>query len=174
MTRKKRLIALSNRLPITARNKGGKWTVSPGTGGLVTAMAPVLRNRGGTWIGWPGSQGGPELAEVVASSSAGAGYTLVPVLLGAAEIADYYDGFSNEIAWPLFHELHSYCRFLPRYWYAYLLVNRKFAQAVAANSLADDYVWVHDYHLIGVAQAMREMGRPAPDGLFSAHPLSLP
>jgi len=166
MTGKKRLIALSNRLPISASKKDGKWTVSPGTGGLVTAMAPVLRNRGGTWIGWPGSQGGSELTEVVASSSAGAGYTLVPVLLGGKEIADYYDGFSNEVAWPLFHELHTYCRFLPRYWYAYLLVNTKFAHAVAANSREDDYVWVHDYHLMGVGHAMREMGIRRQTGFF--------
>jgi trehalose 6-phosphate synthase len=166
MTRKKRLIALSNRLPISAHKKGGQWTVSPGTGGLVTAMAPVLRNRGGTWIGWPGSRGGAQLTEVVASSSAGAGYTLVPVHLDSTEIADYYDGFSNEVAWPLFHELHTYCRFLPRYWYAYLRVNAKFAQAVAQNSREDDYVWVHDYHLMGVGQAMREMGIRRQTGFF--------
>lgn len=166
MTQRKRLIAVSNRLPISAHKTGGKWTVSPGTGGLVTAMAPVLRNRGGTWIGWPGSQADPELAEVIASSSAGAGYTLIPVLLNKTEIADYYDGFSNEIAWPLFHELHTYCRFLPRYWYAYLQVNKKFARAVGQNSLDDDYIWVHDYHLIGVAQAMREMGIRRQTGFF--------
>ncbi len=47
-----RLIIVSNRLPVVlTRGEGGTWQASPGSGGLVTAMAPVLRNRGGSWIG---------------------------------------------------------------------------------------------------------------------------
>jgi trehalose 6-phosphate synthase len=166
MTRNMRLIALSNRLPIAAQKRGGKWEVTRGTGGLVTAMAPVLRNRGGTWIGWPGAKGGQDLARVVSSSSQGSGYTLIPVMLTGSEVADFYDGFSNQIAWPLFHELHTYCRFSPRYWYGYLLVNSKFAQIVAENSGEKDYIWVHDYHLMGVGQALKEMGVRRRTGFF--------
>ena len=33
----------------------GEWQVEPGSGGLVTALRPVLRNRGGRWIGWSGA-----------------------------------------------------------------------------------------------------------------------
>jgi trehalose 6-phosphate synthase len=161
-----RLIALSNRLPVVAQRKGGSWTVSPGTGGLVTAMAPALRNRGGTWVGWPGAHGGEELSRVISASSRGVGYTLVPVLLNRREVSDYYDGFSNQIAWPLFHELHTYCQFAPSFWYAYQLVNRKFAQTVARCTTGHDYIWVHDYHLIGVGQALREMNVTRRTGFF--------
>jgi trehalose 6-phosphate synthase len=161
-----RLIALSNRLPIALRKKGRKWEATPGTGGLVTAMAPVLRDRGGLWIGWPGAEGGPEVGKVIASSSKGTGYTLIPVFLNRKEVANYYDGFSNQIAWPLFHDLHSLCNFAPNFWYAYLLANRKFAEAVSHHSTEEDYVWVHDYHLMGVASALREMKVQRRTGFF--------
>src|SRR5262249_1964444 len=50
------LIIVSNRLPFAAaRDESGGWKVEPGSGGLVTALRPVLRNRGGRWIGWSGA-----------------------------------------------------------------------------------------------------------------------
>jgi alpha,alpha-trehalose-phosphate synthase [UDP-forming] len=161
-----RLIALSNRLPIAVRKEAGRWKVSPGSGGLVTAMAPVLKNRGGLWIGWPGTEVRPGLANVITSSSKGTGYTLIPVSLNRREVADYYDGFSNQVAWPLFHEFPAFCKFSPPFWYSYLLVNRKFAHTVATQSTEEDYIWVHDYHLIGVGHALREMRIQRRTGFF--------
>jgi len=53
-----RLIVVSNRLPFALDSTGEDlWTVTPATGGLVSAIEPVLRERGGTWIGWPGIAG---------------------------------------------------------------------------------------------------------------------
>src|SRR4051812_41114488 len=49
-----RLVVVSNRLPLVFRRDAGQWTTTGGSGGLVTALLPVLRHRGGTWIGWPG------------------------------------------------------------------------------------------------------------------------
>ena len=50
-----RLIIVSNRLPvILEKGKEDEWEIKSGSGGLVTALAPVLKNRGGIWIGWPG------------------------------------------------------------------------------------------------------------------------
>jgi trehalose-6-phosphate synthase len=50
-----RLVIVSNRLSVVLeRGPDGRWRARPGSGGLVTALAPVLRDRGGLWIGWPG------------------------------------------------------------------------------------------------------------------------
>ena len=50
-----RLIVVSNRLPLVlSQGEGGRWHAQPGSGGLVSALVPVLRNRGGVWVGWPG------------------------------------------------------------------------------------------------------------------------
>jgi trehalose 6-phosphate synthase len=91
-----RLVIVSNRLPIVL-TKGdlGDWQVQPGSGGLVTALAPVLRDRGGLWIGWPGTVEEVDLDGLVAIGSQDAGYILKPVKLTAEEANQYYFGFSN-------------------------------------------------------------------------------
>jgi len=93
-----RLIIVSNRLPIVlTKSAEGKWQVKPGTGGLVTALAPVLKNRGGMWIGWPGvaSEEGGDLDKVFTAETKNFGYQLKAVNLTKEERERYYEGFSN-------------------------------------------------------------------------------
>ena len=154
----KRLIVVSNRLPYVLENvPRGKWRLRPGSGGLVSALLPVLRDRGGIWIGWPGiSEPVPDLTDIFHSASRDAGYVLEPVTLTQNEVDNYYHGYSNESIWPLFHDLQSRCNFEPDYWRAYVKVNRKFAAALTEHCRPDDFVWVHDYQLMDVAHDLRE------------------
>ena len=164
-----RLVVASNRLPIALRqDEEGTWRREPGSGGLVTALEPVLRQRGGVWVGWPGVLDGqvPDLDEVLSRESGDAPYSVEPVPLTADERRDFYLGFSNEILWPLCHGLHDRCNFRVRYWEAYRRVNRRFAQAVARVVLPDDYVWVHDYHLMAVGEELRALGVTQRVGFF--------
>jgi trehalose 6-phosphate synthase len=78
------------------------------------------------------------------------------VLLSEDEVKGFYEGFSNGILWPLFHDLLDRCDFEPSYWYAYLKVNEKFAESVIEQSGGDDFIWVHDYQLVHVAHFIRE------------------
>jgi trehalose 6-phosphate synthase/phosphatase len=152
-----RLIVASNRLPVVVkRGADGNWTLVPGMGGLVTALGPVLQGRGGIWVGWPGSVE-PEAVKVLEESRE-TGYTLRPVLLTEQEVHDYYQGFSNEVLWPLFHDLSTRCNFDPKYWPVYEQVNRKFAEAIADVTAEQDFIWVQDYHLLFCAAMLREMG----------------
>ena len=155
-----RLIVVSNRLPFAfQRSARGRWHAEPGSGGLVTALLPVLRNRGGTWIGWPGAVGSArEFAAPLAEAGAKAGYRLGAVTLSEDEVRDFYLGFSNEVVWPLFHDLPSLCNFDPAYWRTYDRVNRKYARAVASRAAPGDFVWVHDYHLMSVGAELRRLG----------------
>jgi trehalose 6-phosphate synthase len=153
-----RLIVVSNRLPFALDSTSEDlWTITPATGGLVSAVEPVLRERGGTWIGWPGIAGkipkGP-----LAEATSDAGYKVVPVSLTNTERDEFYYGYSNEVIWPLFHDLQNFCSFEPAYWEAYKAVNERYADAIAACAQRDDFIWVHDYHLMYVAQALRERG----------------
>ena len=163
-----RIVAVSNRLPITLKRKNGEWVVEPGSGGLVTALAPVLGNRGGLWIGWPGTveQVDADLKELFAKASIETGYNLLPLFLSQKEVDNYYHGFSNEIIWPLFHDLQTRANFVPEYWYSYLEVNRKFAHLVAKKTSNADYIWVHDYHLMFLARFLKEMGTGRRSGFF--------
>jgi len=153
-----RLIVVSNRLPFALDSIGADlWTVTPATGGLVSAIEPVLRERGGTWIGWPGTVG--EIpAKPLAKATRNAGYKIVPVALSETERNEFYYGYSNQVIWPLFHDLQNFCNFEPAYWQAYKEVNKHYADAIAWSARPDDFIWVHDYHLMYVAQALRERG----------------
>ncbi|MFQ5771355.1 MAG: trehalose-6-phosphate synthase, partial [bacterium] len=150
-----------NRLPIVlTQNENGEWQVQSGSGGLVTALAPVLRNRGGIWIGWPGTveKECGNLEKALAQETKNFGYTLKPVNLTTEDKEKYYDGFANEIIWPLFHDFAAHCNFNPDYWLAYQQVNHKFAKVIMQNVRQNDFIWVHDYHLTGVAKELRKMG----------------
>jgi trehalose 6-phosphate synthase/phosphatase len=162
----RRLVVVSNRLPIVLRREGDTWQVEPGHGGLVTALAPVLRNRGGLWIGWPGTTDEGAVDAVHQTDREGVGYDLEPVILTPEELERYYHGFSNEILWPLFHDLPGRCAFDPDYWPVYRQVNHKFAQAVERTTAVDDYIWVQDYHLLLVAQELRRAEIPRKTGFF--------
>jgi trehalose 6-phosphate synthase len=144
----RRLVVVSNRLPVVLSSSDGNWRSEPGSGGLVTALAPVLRNRGGLWIGWPGAAIEDGVQEALEQAVSDAGYSLVAVPLEAGEVNRYYRGFSNEIIWPLFHDLQTRCNFDPEYWNTYRDVNRKFADVTAAHTDDGDFIWVHDYHLM--------------------------
>ncbi len=166
------LVIVSNRLPIViGHDPHGNWNVTPGSGGLVTAFSPVLRNRGGIWIGWLGGAGNNGLSEheletLLAKGAADSGYSLKPVDLSQEEIDLYYFGFSNEIIWPLFHDLPSRCNFAPDYWPVYQSVNCKFAKAISETTTEKDFVWVQDYHLMLVAQELKKQNHERKVGFF--------
>ena len=170
-----RLIVVSNRLPFAFKRGPEGWSAVPGSGGLVTALLPVLRDRGGTWIGWPGAWGAQaDLDEALARAGAEAGYDLVGVPLAEDEVRQFYYGFSNEVIWPLFHDLTSLCNFEPGYWRMYCDVNRKYARIVAARAARGDFVWVHDYHLMNAGWELRALGCEARLGFFLHIPFPSP
>jgi len=133
-----------------------RWSPSPG--GLVQALSQVLRRQDGIWFGWAGLPGEHDVEAGLEEDGIDLGFPVRPVPLTKKEVHDYYLGFSNEIVWPLFHDLHPYCNFKSGYWEAYEAVNDRFAHAVASHSGADDIVWVHDYHLMGVGERLRARG----------------
>ena len=172
-----RLIIVSNRLPVAvARAADGGWSLLPGSGGLVTALAPVLEFRGGVWVGWAGLIGekNHEAGHLLESFAARQGYGLVPVSLTQSEHELFYLGFANEVLWPLFHDLQSRCTFVPEYWQAFLDVNRKFAAAACAVMRPGDIVWVHDYLMLGVGRFTRELVPEARLGFFLHIPFPSP
>lgn len=163
----KRLVIASNRLPVVLERSGDTWSTKKGSGGLVTALAPVIRNRGGIWVGWPGIPGlAEELEKPLEEASREAGFSMKPVMMTSEELDNYYRGLSNEVLWPLFHDLQSLCNFDPEYWKAYNLINRRFAEVIAGNLGEEDFIWVHDYHLMCVASELKKMKVESQIGYF--------
>jgi trehalose 6-phosphate synthase len=163
-----RLVLVSNRLPIVLdRRDDGSFVVKPGSGGLVTAFEPVLKSRGGLWIGWPGVTGEPEnLADALSQATHQTGYDLKAIPLSDEERDKFYYGYSNEVLWPLFHDLQEHCNFDPTYEQPYIEINKRFAQAIRDNCTADDFIWVQDYQLMYVAQGLMDLGFDANIAFF--------
>ncbi len=175
----RRLILVSNRLPLTFTTESGKMTASPSSGGLVSALTPILAEHGGTWIGSQGngSAGKEEDAHVrklLKEIDRKLTYNHWPVFLSKEEQENFYEGFSNEVVWPLFHDLQSRCNFAPVYWKFYQQVNKKFAAAVLEAAEASDFIWIQDYQLMDVARELRESMPKAELSFFMHIPFPAP
>ncbi|MBZ5568478.1 MAG: trehalose-6-phosphate synthase [Acidobacteriia bacterium] len=167
------MIVVSNRLPFSVEEENGGIALRASGGGLVTALLPVLRESGGCWIGWTGSASDESIAGAF-KQCAGPNYSFEPLSLSAAEKTCFYQGCCNQIIWPLFHGLPSRCDFDPAYWGSYCTVNEKFADAVERAWRNDDFVWVHDYHLMILAGCLRARGARYRMGYFHHIPFPHP
>src|SRR5690606_14700654 len=94
------------------------------------------------------------------------GLLLVPVSLAEEEVRDYYEGFSNDTLWPIYHDVIVPPSFHRRWWATYRRVNARFAEAAASVAAEGATVWVHDYHLQLVPGQLREMRPDLKIGFF--------
>jgi trehalose 6-phosphate synthase len=154
-------VVVANRLPVdrvTGDDGQSSWRRSPG--GLVTAIAPLMRRREGAWIGWSGASD-EDLKPFEED-----GMSLVPVPLSAEEIELYYEGFSNATLWPLYHDVIAPPVYERPLWEAYVKVNKRFAEAAAAEAAENAVVWVQDYQLQLVPAMLRELRPDVRIGFF--------
>ena len=163
------LIVVANRLPIEARtDESGDTTWERSPGGLVSALEPVLATRESTWVGWSGrfsdEEGGrvgvPEHLSTLGECD------LLEVPLSRAEVAAYYDGFSNAALWPLYHDAIVSPVYHRTEFDMYRRVNRRFAEAVAEIAAPGATVWVHDYQLQLLPGLLRELRPDLVIGFF--------
>lgn len=169
-----RLIVVSNRLPVVIERIGSDLRTRPGGGGLVSAMKSILSKKGGLWIGWPGIAGSSNWDDILEITSIDCGYQMRAVSLTIEEVSGFYNGFSNQVIWPLFHDLQTKCNFSCKFWESYITVNRKFADVVYNCCNNNDLIWVHDYHLIHVGKILRSMGIERHLGFFLHIPFPAP
>jgi trehalose 6-phosphate synthase len=158
-------VIVANRLPVDQVSEpdgSTAWRRSPG--GLVTALEPVMRKSDGAWVGWTGGSGQPP------EPFDEAGMRLVAVGMTDEEIGSYYEGFSNATLWPLYHDVIVPPRFRRAWWEAYLTVNRRFAEAAAAQAAKGAVVWVQDYQLQLVPGLLRELRPDLRIGFFNHIP----
>jgi len=154
-------VVVANRLPIDVeRLPDGTTTFKRSPGGLVTALEPLLRKRRGAWIGWPGITDGDEDPIVEDDLE------MRPVRLSAADVADYYEGFSNATLWPLYHDVIVKPIYHREWWDSYVDVNRRFAEATAKAAAPGATVWVQDYQLQLVPKMLRMLRPDLTIGFF--------
>ncbi|MEX0591974.1 MAG: trehalose-6-phosphate synthase [Nitriliruptoraceae bacterium] len=165
------LIVVANRLPVSRHGTG--W--QPSTGGLVTALRPVMDEAGGAWIGWNDDP------DPVPPRIEGLTCELRAVELSDDQVRGYYHGFANRTLWPLFHDLAAQPVIDRDWWRQYREVNRRFAvaaveaaQAASQTSTVTPIIWVQDYHLMLVPAMIRAMMPDAAVGFFLHTPFPPP
>jgi len=153
----KRLIVVSNRLPITiSKDASGQYHFKMSSGGLVSALSGCKKFMSFTWIGWPGVNI-PLKDRAYVDKRLAEEFSCQAVYLDD-DIADkHYNGFSNSILWPLFHYHPGEMNFDEGNWLAYRQANLKFAEVIKSGLKNDDMVWVQDYHLMLLPMMLRGM-----------------
>lgn len=148
-------IIISNRLPVTVTKNGNSFTLKASEGGLATGLGSVIKGEDMLWIGWPGISVEEE-AEISEINTLLSEQKLIPVFLNAVEIKEYYEGFSNEVLWPIFHYYAStHANYKQSNWDYYKKVNKKFCEALAHYAKPDDVIWIHDYQLLLLPELIR-------------------
>jgi len=158
-------VVVSNRVPpLTPDSDLTRGRDAP-VGGLVSAVRAALEQRGGLWFGWSGltedrnAFGAPTITDLDSIKLATINFT-------RAEVNLFYNSFANRTLWPLLHGFPAKATIRRDSYDAYRRVNRKFARALFPLLEFNDIVWVHDYHLILLGEALRELGWTGKLGFF--------
>jgi trehalose 6-phosphate synthase len=150
------LVVVSNRVALPGE-------AAQRSGGLVTGLVDALHQAGGLWFGWSGRLGETAPKPNVFETE---GVTYATVDLSRADYDGYYSGFSNAALWPLFHYRLDLMNFTRRDLATYRRVNALLANALAPLLNSSDLVWVHDYHLIPMAEELRRARATQRIGFF--------
>lgn len=103
-------------------------------------------------------------------------FKCVPAFLPADILAKFYHGFCKQHLWPLFHYMLPFSaahggRFDRSLWEAYVAANKIFSQRVIEIiNPEDDYVWIHDYHLMVLPTFLRRRFNRLRMGFFLHSP----
>ena len=151
-----RLVCVSNRISVPRRGAA--------PGGLAVGVLSALQHTGGLWFGWSGeTTARPDAApEIVTRGNV----RFATIDLDQADFDAYYSGYCNSTLWPLFHYFAARFHHNQSEFEAYKRVNEQFARQLLKLLRPGDIVWVHDYQLISLGRALRDLGFSGPIGFF--------
>ncbi|KAG6607944.1 Alpha,alpha-trehalose-phosphate synthase [UDP-forming] 1 [Cucurbita argyrosperma subsp. argyrosperma] len=169
---RQRLLVVANRLPVSAVRRGeDSWSLEISAGGLVSALLGV-NDFEARWIGWAGVNVPDEVGQK-ALTEALAEKRCIPVFLDEEIVHQYYNGYCNNILWPLFHYLGlpqedrlATTRSFQSQFAAYKKANQMFADVVNKHYEEGDVVWCHDYHLMFLPKCLKDHNRKMKVGWF--------
>ncbi|CAA7401363.1 unnamed protein product [Spirodela intermedia] len=174
-----RTIVVANQLPVRARRgpDGKGWTFSLDEDSLLLQLKDGAPgdDMEFIYVGClreeipPGEQ--DEVAQTLLEN-----FRCVPAFLPPDLFSRYYHGFCKQQLWPLFHYMLPLSpdlggRFDRSLWQAYVSVNKIFADKILEVINPDeDFVWVHDYHLLVLPTFLRKRFNRVKLGFFLHSP----
>ncbi|GFZ15854.1 UDP-Glycosyltransferase [Actinidia rufa] len=175
-----RIIIVANQLPIRAQRKienGKGWSFSWDENSLLLQLKDGLGDDE-TDVIYVGclkeeihQSEQDEVSQTLLDS-----YKCVPTFLPPDLFSRYYHGFCKQQLWPLFHYMLPLSpdlggRFNRLLWQAYVSVNKIFADRIMeVINPEDDFVWVHDYHLMVLPTFLRKRFNRVKLGFFLHSP----
>jgi trehalose 6-phosphate synthase len=139
-------------------------------GGLEVVLKATLKNHPCVWMGWSGEiKEHPKTRTIQQKRN-----TFIVSDLTREDFDEYYSGFANSVLWPVLHYRLDLAEFSRRDLSGYMRVNEHFADEMVKVLRPDDIVWVHDYHLIPLAKALRRRGLQNRVGFFLHTPMPPP
>jgi trehalose 6-phosphate synthase/phosphatase len=166
-----RIVLASNRLPVTIVSGTDGPTLSASDDGLGPALRALHAHSDSRWVGHLGGAAKLDAAAARKLRGEARASRLRPVALRESAVALAYDGYANAVLWPLYHYLLDKVRLdASDEWRAYVEVNERFADAIAATLEPDDAVWIHDYQLALVPALLRQRVPSARIGFFQHIP----
>jgi trehalose 6-phosphate synthase len=147
-----RLLVVSNREPYEHvwDDERDEIEVRRPPGGLVSALDPLVQSVGGVWVAWGSGDADREAADStgrVRVPPEEPRYSLRRVWLTQRDIRQYYQGYANQLLWPLCHLRPGLTHSSGPYWERYRQVNQRFAEAALEEAGSEAAIWFHDYHL---------------------------
>ncbi len=167
-TSQKKIIIVSNRLPITVtKSASGQLQLIHSSGGLSSGVGALFRGfDNAVWIGWPGiadEKIGDDKDKIIKLL---APYKFKPVFLTEHDLENFYYGFCNRIIWPLFHYFAKYVEYNEKEFKSFQKVNELFADAILSSAKQKDIIWIHDYHLMLTPSLIRKKLKDIAIGFF--------
>uniref|UniRef100_M1BGA1 alpha,alpha-trehalose-phosphate synthase (UDP-forming) n=2 Tax=Solanum tuberosum TaxID=4113 RepID=M1BGA1_SOLTU len=173
-----RMIVVANQLPLKAKrrpdNKG--WSFSWNEDSLLLRLKDGLpEDMEVLFVGSLSVDVDPIEQDDVSSYLLDK-FRCVPTFLPPNIVEKYYEGFCKRHLWPLFHYMLPFSpdhggRFDRSMWEAYVSANKMFSQKVVeVLNPEDDFVWIHDYHLMVLPTFLRRRFNRLRIGFFLHSP----
>lgn len=174
-----RMIIVGNQLPLRAhRRKDGEegWNFSWDEDSLLLQLKDGLgEDVEVIYVGSLKEEIDPSQQDDVAQTLLET-FKCVPAFIPPELFSKFYHGFCKQHLWPLFHYMLPLSpdlggRFDRSLWQAYVSVNKIFADKVMeVINPDDDFVWVHDYHLMVLPTFLRKRFNRVKLGFFLHSP----
>ncbi|CAK7356098.1 unnamed protein product [Dovyalis caffra] len=174
-----RMIIVANQLPLQAHrspDSSGGWCFSWDEDSLLLQLKDGLgEDVEVIYVGSLKEEIDPSEQDEVAQTLLET-FKCVPAFIPPDLFTKFYHGFCKQHLWPLFHYMLPLSpdlggRFDRSLWQTYVSVNKIFADKVMeVISPDDDYVWVHDYHLMVLPTFLRKRFNRVKLGFFLHSP----
>ncbi|HYW61395.1 MAG TPA: trehalose-6-phosphate synthase [Xanthobacteraceae bacterium] len=153
------LVVVSNRIAKIRKDE-------PLSGGLASALLPVVQSSGAIWVGSSGRLRDASQKDSFAEIEAFGTGAIATVDLPAASYRGFYEGFANSVLWPALHSRPDLIRATQDDYRCYREVNAFMARGLLRFGREDSTYWVHDYHFLALGAELRRLHVTRPLGFF--------